>query len=348
MCSNSKPLLRLAAAIHNHLATAAATERLIELPLNAWQRCVDIVRRIRRARLRGWHLAAAVLIGDLRYALPAVEQELAAIRGRLPQSLSPDYLATPGVIFGDLLALRHEFAALEFDLSGRWLSVTTEPITLQGVYLGAFEIRLAWCYSSDRGPSYRIMARDPHPAAGRDNVTHPHVQDEHLCEGEGRPSIRAALAQGRLLDFFMLVAAVLRTYNSESPFVELALWQGATCFDCGAVVDEDEGYACRHCEETVCGECERGCSGCDTSFCAGCIAACDACGESYCACCLKPCEGCRNQCCFSCLDDCERCSNCHAEESGEEDANDQADSPTDSPAVQPHSVGQAVVPAGRG
>ena len=38
--------------------------------------------------------------------------------------------------------------------------------------------------------------------------------------------------------------AVLRTYNPESPFVELALWNGSSCSDCGAGVDEDHSYSC--------------------------------------------------------------------------------------------------------
>ena len=49
--------------------------------------------------------------------------------------------------------------------------------------------------------------------------------DERLCEGDGRSAIRQALAQGRLLDFFMLVAGGLRTYNAESPFVALEIWE---------------------------------------------------------------------------------------------------------------------------
>ena len=129
---------------------------------------------------------------------------------------------------------------LDYDCRGRRLSVVTEPIVLAGVYLGPFEIRLQWARPT-RGdmPAYRVIAKDPHPAEGRDNVTHPHVMDEILCEGEGRHAVRQALKQGRLLDFFTLVAGILRTYNPESPFVELVLWHGGSCSDCGAGVNED-------------------------------------------------------------------------------------------------------------
>lgn len=346
MCS--KPLSRIALAVHDHLAALTANDSLIELPLDEWQRCVDVVRRIRRARLRGWNLAGTALTGDLRYSLPAVEQELAAIRGRLAPSPRPDYLVRPGTIYCDLIALRREFAALDHDVGDRWLSVTTEPIKLREVYLGAFEIRLAWGRTRDGRPSYRIIARDPHPAAGRENVTHPHVQDEHLCEGEARYAIRAALTQGRLLDFFMLVAAVLRTYNAESPFVELSVWLGSSCSDCGAAVDDDESYSCRRCDGTACSECERVCGGCEMSFCADCIGSCDACRESHCGCSLKPCPGCRSQCCVGCLDEFERCPNCHEQESEESNGIETSNSSADSAPVQSDRLGQAPVSAGRG
>jgi hypothetical protein len=88
----------------------------------------------------------------------------------------------------------------------------------------------------------RVIAKDPPPCESRENVTHPHVMDETLCEGHGRHAIRQAIAQGRLLDFFTLVANGLRTYNEESPFVALELWYGAACSDCGAVVDDEDRF----------------------------------------------------------------------------------------------------------
>src|SRR4029078_3338290 len=99
------------------------------------------------------------------------------------------------------------------------LSVITEAILLDGVYLGPFEIQLNWSRAPDSDRiCYRVMAEDPHPAESRDNVTHPHVMDELLCEGDGKHAIRLALSEGRLLDFFTLVAGLLRTHQPESPF----------------------------------------------------------------------------------------------------------------------------------
>jgi hypothetical protein len=43
------------------------------------------------------------------------------------------------------------------------------------------------------------------------------------------PPIRNALEQGRLHDFFMIVANLLRTYNWGSPFVSVSDWRGEEC-----------------------------------------------------------------------------------------------------------------------
>jgi hypothetical protein len=90
--------------------------------------------------------------------------------------------------------------------------------------------------------------------------------DEHMCEGESRVAIRQALLQGRLWDFFTLIASGLRSYNSDSPFVGLEVWYGASCSDCGGFVDDDEGYTCCSCNSLVCGGCESSCSQCGSSY----------------------------------------------------------------------------------
>jgi hypothetical protein len=167
--------------------------------------------------------------------------------------------------------------------------------------------------------------------------------DEILCEGHSRQAIRQALVQGRLLDFFTLVAGGVRSYNPESPFVELALWYGCACSDCGRVVDEDDRYTCEKCDEAVCDGCVTNCCGCDNSCCSSCITACAACDDNYCRGCLRPCKQCRTTVCPSCLEDDERCSICHEKER-QERTDDTGPAP-DRAAVQPHGLGQTLVPA---
>jgi len=304
------------------------------------------VRQARRARLREWHLAVDVLLKDLSHAIPSIQQELSATAERLPRSAAIDRVATMHDIYQDLVALRQEFEQLDYDCRERWLSVVSDPIVLAGVYLGPFEIRLKWAQLS-RGdvPVYRVIARDPHPAEGRENVTHPHVMDEILCEGDGRHVVRQALKQGRLLDFFTLVAGILRTYNPESPFVELALWHGGSCSDCGAGVDEDHSYACQKCGDTVCSECERVCCGCDDGCCSSCIGQCSGCEDNYCRRCLEQCHDCSGSFCSGCLDKNERCPKCHEKESQEDEGNDNSAAASGCTAVQSDGLGQTLISA---
>ncbi len=339
----NKPLMRLAVAIHAQLSASSSRARLVDLPTTSWNRCQELVRQIRRAELRGWHLAAAQLMTDLRHAASSIESELTAMRRELPPLTATQHMAKTSEIYRDLVALGAEFDETDFDLRGRWLSVTTEPIELERIYLGPFEIRLDWgrIPAGDR-PAYRVIATDPHPAESRDNVPHPHVMDEVLCEGDGRQAIRHALAQGRLLDFFTLIAGVLRNYNPESPFVELALWCGRTCSDCGAVVDDDECFVCERCSESVCEGCEITCCGCDEACCSGCITGCAACDESYCRGCLQSCVHCSASVCDDCLHENERCPKCHEEEQRNQET---TDPPAVGAAIQPHGLGQALVPA---
>jgi hypothetical protein len=286
-------------------------------------------------------LAAAELRHDLRYTLRTLQGELDGISSQLSATTNTDSTATFGEIYADLLAVEDEFDEIEFDIRHERLSVTTEPITLRDTYLGPFEIRLDWGRASSDA-AYRIIATDPHPAESRETCTHPHVLDEILCEGHSRHAIRQALVQGRLLDFFTLVANGLRTYNEESPFVSLEIWHGVSCADCGAVVDEEERYVCQRCEETICPGCESACCDCDDSCCSQCITGCAVCDDNFCRKCLKPCKECRHNVCSGCLNDDERCSSCHDKEQ-----NNHTASAACGAAIQPVCLGQAALSAGR-
>lgn len=343
MPSINRPILRLALAIHAQLVAHEKNEPLVELPNDSWNRCTELVRQIRRAQLRGWLLAALELHTDLSDSLISLADQLAVIRERLPRSTIVEPRVSASDIYRDLLALGEIFEEMDFDLACKRLSVTTDAIVLEGVYLGPFEIQLQWFRPlQGSAPAYRVVAKDPHPAESRDNVTHPHVMDEVLCEGDGHHPIRKALAQGRLLDFFTLVQSVLRTYNSDSPFVELALWSGGTCSDCGAVVDEDYSYTCHRCEGTIYGECETRCGGCEECYCSSCIGSCAACEEPFCRSCLKTCEDCQRRVCEGCLEEDERCTKCHEEDAAEENSREDNEAPIGAP-IQSDGVGQAAI-----
>ena len=109
-----------------------------------------------------------------------------------------------------------EFEAVDIDLGEHELSVTTDRIVLEGINLGSFKIRLDW-HLLGFSSAYRVMALDPNPAAKNEDITHPHVQDGNLCEGEGRSAVQAALEECRLYDFFLLVSRLLHTYGRGKP-----------------------------------------------------------------------------------------------------------------------------------
>lgn len=351
MIRPEKRLLRLAVDIHEQLKTQEALCPVDSWPALTWQRCETLRRRMHRAHERGWHLAAQRLQRDLRELVRRTHAQLIEVERQLDPLQGCRHVASIHDIHADLGTLYEEFDDVSVERRSHTISVTTEPIVLEGVYLGPFEIRLDWGDLVDGHPhNYRVVALDANPAAANEGVTHPHVQDEAVCEGDGHLPIREALTTGRLLDFFVIVANLLRTYNSGSPFVSLDEWHGIACSDCGMTVSDDDRWMCENCESAVCGECVSHCRDCDCVFCAECVTHCDGCSEYYCRSCMTRCSQCRDDLCKNCLVDEERCENCYEEEQ-EEETREDAHSPGEVTgeqhvaSVQPTCLGEASVSA---
>jgi hypothetical protein len=198
------------------------------------------------------------------------------------------------------LALFQEFPEVDFDSPQKTVSVVTEPIELEGVALGRFRIELSWP-DIGRGQAYEVVALEPCCAAENEEVTHPHVQGQRLCEGEGSTAIRAALTEGRILDFFVLVNRILETYNAGSAFVSLDRWSGIPCRDCGWMMPSDGHACCDECENPLCSDCSASCQGCGKFLCRECWSDCTECGQSYCGGCLSPSPRTKQLCCETCL-----------------------------------------------
>jgi len=272
---------------------------------------------------RGWPAAAESccrtvdrLLGEIQYSISQVRQFTEA-----PQK------AIPGLscLVGELAQLRQEFGNIELDDENQNISVTTEPITLEDIYLGPFSIRLELSKLAElyRSTPYWVIAIEPNPAATDDSVTHPHVNGERLCEGDGNMTIRAALEEGRLCDFFTLVRSILRTYNPESPYISLSDWDGEPCYDCGYVMSPDNAYYCSFCEHTCCEECTTCCCDCDQITCLGCMTKCGSCEEPLCpSCARKSCTECETICCESCIDQ-GLCPDCKEEREAENERQEQ-------------------------
>jgi hypothetical protein len=301
--------LDAAGRIRQRLWDLAHENLAVRLPSDSWREITRLAGHIETASLRGWRQAAQARRMDLARAVDFFRDRLGSLGRELEKP--PQKIPTWSFLYHELLALYEEFEEVEIDCKEHEIAVTTEPITLEGIFLGPFEIRLDWERLGNSLP-YRIKALDPHPAAANEDVTHPHVQNGHLCEGDGQLAIRSALANGRVGDFFLLVAQVLRTYGKGSSYIELDDWEGVSCSDCGGSTYEDERSYCNRCDATLCEDCASTCAGCDNSYCSDCLESCARCNDSFCSSCLTACKNCHEYVCQNCLTN-NLCEKCHAQ-----------------------------------
>jgi hypothetical protein len=214
----------------------------------------------------------------------------------------------------ELKALQDEFGDIGFDKSTNTISVVTESITLEDVVLGAFSIQLELDNFRElhKERPYHVVALDPNPAATDDTVTHPHVRDERVCEGDGTAAIGVCLEQGRLTDFFTMVRSILTTYNPDSPYVALDSWDGTSCYDCGYTMSSDDAHYCSICKHDYCADCSTYCEQCRETACMCCSTQCLCCEDFVCDYCIGKCPECEDPYCQSCLED-DLCPNCKEE-----------------------------------
>ena len=279
-----RTLARAAVKIHQHLAGPAQLPPLPPVPSLRWDNLSRLAQRFELVRAKGWYAAAQAVRRDVYYELRRLHSELEEYQEALPALVPQGTIASPSEIAADLAALCEEFDEATIDLEEKTISILTQPIRLEEVALGRFKIVLNWDQIGQKR-AYEALAEDPNRPEYDDEVTHPHVRNGVLCEGDGAIAIKSALLQGRLLDFFLLVQNVLSTYNGASAYVAIERWHGATCADCGYELDSDHG-ACERCEVALCGECSALCSICDRYLCADCLRECSSCNGSFCRSCL--------------------------------------------------------------
>jgi len=245
------------------------------------------------------------------------------------------------------LSSLEEIYGKKFEFEESCVNVTSEDVTLKDTNdknwkLGNFTIKLPFETifndSDDWHQRYNIVANKPNICASDDSITHPHVKNEWLCEGEARAAIAGALRQGRLVDFFDMVMGILNTYGHSNPYAKLEEWDVTeTCCECGnhvyedtrsicgcdSVLCEDCGSCCSYCDCIVCSECNHYCEQCETQvcescqercsscrsyYCPDCITKCDSCGYRYCKECGETCHECGDTCCPNCSDTCSDCN----------------------------------------
>lgn len=292
--------LRLAQALVNQIV--APPRPAFHLPRLEWTHLVDAVRRSEHCRAKDWPTARRATARAIERTVQGLSERLAAAVHAARETTAPPAVPTLRDMLADIAGLEEEFPSVGWDLRAKTLSVTTEDIVLDGITLGPFQVTLNYAAVS-RQKSYRVVALEPHPAAGHERTTHPHVQNDSLCEGEGRAALRTALLQGRVFDFFVLVRQILQTYNADSAYVPLSSWEGTLCPDCGSTVRDDDLSCCDACQDDVCGLCTGACGGsrCGKTLCASCQERCETCAETYCSDCLAACNGCQQSYCPPCL-----------------------------------------------
>jgi len=276
-------------------------------------------RKVGASLAHGWFLAAdrccksvSRLLGDIPYSVSRIQQLTESPRKEVPKLSS---------LVEELNQLLQEFGEIDFDNTENTISVATEPITLEDIYLGPFKIQLELNRLTElyKSTTYHVIALEPNPAATSEDVTHPHVSNEQLCEGDGSVAIRAALEQGRLSDFFTMVRSILNTYNPDSPYISLYDWDGEPCYECGYVMDRDNSYYCSFCDRVFCEECTTYCRSCDETICVGCAAKCEICEEPVCPRCARiRCVECECVCCESCIEE-GLCPDCKQERKNEDE-----------------------------
>ncbi|QDU05534.1 hypothetical protein V6x_52720 [Gimesia chilikensis] len=317
MNQSPKTVWRMASLVEQQLSSLGS-DTYTGLPEAAWMNCLRLIRMRQQAQERGWFRAATKLERELTREVFQLSRQLVTLQQELESAADDKPVPETSTIYEDLLALEEEFGEYDIELKTKSISVVTEPIVLEGVYLGAFEIRLEFTdLNSDAPFQYQVFAQDPQSPITDDAVTHPHVQSDIVCEGDARVPIKSSLEQGRLLDFFVLVSRLLHTYNPESPYVALSDWHSAECSDCADVVTTDEQTHCTSCENRLCRQCANSCTDCSFSFCHDCSTRCEICRDDCCESCLKECGLCGSSCCSNCLDIEERCPICETQEDEE-------------------------------
>jgi len=231
-------------AIQAALARRAAHQQVVTWPHGRWQRLTQLQAQATHANQRGWPWAAAHVRAELLKQLGWFETDLRVLQMRLQPSHTP--VPAFRTLYEELRGLEQEFHGVTLDLAETTLTVTTEPIVLNEVVLGRFELRWNW-ERLRTDDALSVVALEPWHPDGRDDLTHPHVMDDRLCVGEDWQALEAALSAGRLSDYFVILRQVLQTYNFDSAYLALSHWSAVTCADCGSEVAERQRRSCEQC-----------------------------------------------------------------------------------------------------
>ncbi|MCA9223107.1 MAG: hypothetical protein KDA71_22465, partial [Planctomycetales bacterium] len=134
-------------------------------------------RLLRKCMYRQWHHAAKLKRNELIRRLAYLGSIVTRLTADLTVRTNPQPSAR--AIQAELHEAENEFGEVRFDKRSKTLSVTTEHITLEGLELGRFEIRLnpTAVAANDGLDVLEAVALDPNPCSIDELITHPHVND---------------------------------------------------------------------------------------------------------------------------------------------------------------------------
>lgn len=316
MHSEQRILLRVAAAVERRLARYR--QPALALPRARWSHLQELCAQVHFCRQRGMAKAEERVRRNMQWQARRLHEEIAGQIAALEED-GRRATSSTGDIYRELVALKREFGGIACNLKEGTVSVTTQPIVLRDVHLGPFRIELAYRLIGSTD-CYRVIATQPKKPCGDSHATHPHVRNDSLCEGDGKAAINAALRDGRLYDFFLLVSQVLTQYNAGNSYADLSSWTGVECRDCGETIDTDDAYCCGLCGCDVCRSCVWICLGCREEMCSDCTSACARCHRTHCAGCLTKCSVCQASICIQCREG-GQCRSCRA--ANQETTNDE-------------------------
>lgn len=336
---------RAALRIHRQLVKARLEREAVELPTEFWTLLCVKQELHQQALENNWQHAQMELEHEIARMLKDLVYRCQEVMQPLKKRSTPHELISVPDLWREMEYLAEEFDDIECDLKASELRVTTDAIELEGINLGRFQIILEWKLLGNHH-GYRIKAMDPNAAESNEDMVHPHVNNEFLCEGDGSQAIKQALQQGRLFDFFLLVRQVLINYNPSSAYLALSRWYGTACQSCSSIVEGDDAYSCPCCSDYICGECTGYCHNCTDTMCQGCVKSCPHCENYFCTRCMIHCSACVAEGCDACLVD-GLCPSCQTSEESDDDDED-VESAEEHPAgaeTDALCVGQALVPA---
>ncbi len=199
MNRNDRDKIHLAGVIHDQLV-AMHQRQILGWPdhLNClaerMRQLLQVCRKLTLCQIHHKQSPISRLQVTAMQQLPDIAYEIEHVQ-RIQKQRQP---ALPSLrdLVSDLQQLRDEFDGYQYDRKCQLLSVTTEPIELQNIGLGPFEIQLRLPSLACPGSAevYTIEALEPNPAASDNEVTHPHISHGRLCEGDAAAPIRMAIA----------------------------------------------------------------------------------------------------------------------------------------------------------